>query len=190
MTVGGGSSADIITILNGNGNITVTGPLVGNDTVFALTGRGGSTEGADWLESSVGMAGAMKNAEELADRILLEAFRNGPGRDLTSIGSIRIDFDSDRIEEASADATMSFFQPGRDTMSPTDEFFFLGLRTDAASAKAKDESSGEGAGEASDEESDEELILEEGLPGRPGAVIIDLREKTEPVEPGWILSLN
>ena len=66
-------------------------------------------------------------------------------------------------------------KPRSDFDSPTDRYFFLGLRIEAASSKVADES-----------EERRKDALEAGLPASGEAVITDSRQK-EPLDLSWLL---
>lgn len=175
VTVGGGTSSDTVTIYNGNGNVSVTGTVVGADTVYSFTGVGGSTRGEDYLVSLIHKAGAVEGAENFSDEISIGDFLELDGRDLLPGRLPHLVFTADRLEAADTNRLTPFFHPALDVNSPTSEYFFQHLRTDAASTK--------------DEESTEEH-LEEGLPAEPGNVIVDHRLPVDPMPAGWILGLR
>ena len=178
VTIGGGSSAHTATFYNGNGDICVTDVFTAQNTAYALTGSGGTTQGVGNLVSTIHKAAAVDGAESLTDAIL-EGLREGAAAEGLTPGRLpHLDFSAPALETADVDRLSPFVFFGIDTISPSDAFFFLHLRPDAESARrGPDEEGGE-------------TELEEGLPGRAGGVIRDLREPVEAVPPGWILGWN
>lgn len=178
VTIGGGSSAHTATFYNGNGHIRVKDVFTAQNTAYALTGSGGTTQGVGNLVSTIHKAAAVDGAESLTDAIL-EGLREGATAEGLTPGRLpHLDFSAPALETADVDRLSPFVFFGIDTISPSDAFFFLHLRPDAESAKR------------GPDEEDGEAALEEGLPGRAEGVIRDLREPVEAVPPGWILGWN
>ena len=178
VTIGGGSSAHTATFYNGNGDVRVTDVFTAQNTAYALTGSGGTTQGEGNLVSTIHKAAAVDGAESLTDAIL-EGLREGATAEGLTPGRLpHLDFSAPALETADIDRLSPFVFFGIDTISPSDAFFFLHLRPDAESAKR------------GPDEEDGEAALEEGLPGRAEGVIRDLREPVEAVPPGWILGWN
>lgn len=178
VTIGGGSSAHTATFYNGNGDVRLMDVFTAQNTAYALTGSGGTTQGVGNLVSTIHKAAAVDGAESLTDAIL-EGLREGATAEGLTPGRLpHLDFSAPALETADVDRLSPFVFFGIDTISPSDAFFFLHLRPDAESAKR------------GPDEEDGEAALEEGLPGRAEGVIRDLREPVEAVPPGWILGWN
>ncbi len=174
VTIGGGSSAHAATFYNGNGDVRVTDIFTAQNTLYALTGSGGSTVGEENLVSMMHKAAAVDGAGTLSDAIL-EGLRKGTAAAELTPGRLpHLDFSAPVLETADVDRLSPFIFFGIDTVSPSDTFFFLHLRSDAQSGKR------------GPNEEDSETVLEEGLPGRADVVIRDLREPVEAIPPGWI----
>lgn len=172
VTVNGVDSATTVTIFNNRGDIVLTDTVHGGDSVFAVTGDQGTTQGSHHLSSSGGPAGAIDGLGEFADEVIA-GLPSGSGGvwHPTELPKIRLD---DLMSDAGHAAHTD---PLRIQWMPTDEFFFLNQRLDAQAAKTE-----------SDE--DEETALEEGLPARVEPVITDHRKTTPQTldELGLILS--
>lgn len=173
VTVGGVDSATTVTIFNNRGDNVLTGPVRGEDDVFALTGDEGTTSVSHHLDSSGGVAGAIGGLGEFADDVIAGLpSGSGGGWHPTELPKIRLDgLMSDAGHAAYTD-------PLRIQWVPTDEFFFLNQRPDAQGAKAESD------------EDEERPALEEGLPARVEPGITDHRKVTPQTleELGLILS--
>ena len=177
VVIGGGSSAATATFFNGRGGVTFTGDFTAANTAYSLTGNGGKTSGEDHLESLIHKAGVVDEAEPLTETIL-EELRQAESAEALRPGELpHLDFSAPALETADTDRISPAFFFTIDTLSPTDAYFFLNLRPDADASKA-------------DDADEEDRVLEEGLPGHPGGVIRDLREKVDAMPAGWILSLG
>lgn len=175
VTVGGGVSADTATIFNGNGDIVFTGSFHGEDTVFAFTGAGGRTQGLVSVTSSKNRVGAFENAGQFGDFISLDKMLGSTAGDLRPGGLPHFAISGAGLDVTEEATRMEFVKPWSDFDSPTDRYFFLGLRIDAASSKVADES-----------EERRKDALEAGLPASGEAVITDSRPK-EPLDLSWLL---
>lgn len=173
VTVNGVDSATTVTIFNNRGDIVLTDTVHGGDSVFAVTGDQGTTQGSHHLSSSGGPAGAIDGLGEFADEVIAGLpSGSGGGWHPTELPKIRLDdMMSDAGHAAHTDPLRIFWMP-------TDEFFFLNMRPDAAAAKAESE------------EDEERPALEEGLPVRAEPGITDHRKATPQTleELGLILS--
>lgn len=173
VTVGGVDSATTVTIFNNRGDNVLTGPVRGEDDVFALTGDEGTTSVSHHLDSSGGVAGAIGGLGEFADDVIAGLpSGSGGGWHPTELPKIRLDgLMSDAGHAAYTD-------PLRIQWVPTDEFFFLNQWPDAQGAKAESD------------EDEERPALEEGLPARVEPGITDHRKVTPQTleELGLILS--
>lgn len=173
VTVNGVDSATTVTIFNNRGDIVLTDTVHGGDSVFAVTGDQGTTQGSHHLSSSGGPAGAIDGLGEFADEVIAGLpSGSGGGWRPTELPKIRLDgLMSDAGHATHTDPLRIFWMP-------TDEFFFLNMRPDAAAAKAESE------------EDEERPALEEGLPVRAESGITDHRKATPQTleELGLILS--
>ena len=173
VTVGEVDSATSVTIFNNRGDNVLNGSVHGKDNVFALTGDEGVTSGSHHLDSSDGVAAAIGGMGEFADEVIAGLpSGSGGGWRPTELPKIRLDgLMSDAGHATHTDPLRIFWMP-------TDEFFFLNMRPDAAAAKAESE------------EDEERPALEEGLPVRAESGITDHRKATPQTleELGLILS--
>ncbi len=173
VTVGEVDSTTSVTIFNNRGDNVLNGSVHGKDNVFALTGDEGSTSGSHHLDSSDGVAAAIGGMGEFADEVIAGLpSGSGGGWRPTELPKIRLDgLMSDAGHATHTDPLRIFWMP-------TDEFFFLNMRPDAAAAKAESE------------EDEERPALEEGLPVRAESGITDHRKATPQTleELGLILS--
>lgn len=173
VTVNGMDSATTVTIFNNRGNIVLTDTVHGEENVFSVTGDQGTTLGSHHLDASGGPAGAIDGLGEFSDQVIAGLpSGSGGGWHPTELPKIRLDdMMSDAGHAAHTDPLRIFWMP-------TDEFFFLNMRPDAAAAKAESE------------EDEERPALEEGLPVRAEPGITDHRKATPQTleELGLILS--
>ena len=161
--VDGAQSRDRIVIVNAFGNVQAR-DLRGEDTVFAVAGRGGEVAGSETFRSRHGKAGASSGGENLRTLLNAPSLSLKFARDLTAGMLPVIDFSGDMLRSADA-AHLSDSLFGSDQfLSPTGGFFFLGRRPDA------------GIGLGKEREGDDENGVERGLlPTKAEPVIRDLR---------------
>lgn len=162
-----------VTLYNGNGDVTVKGPVKGFNTVYSFTGSDGRTIGEENLESWIHKQGAVDDAENFSDQFDFSKFEGLQAGGLGSVVMPHLVFDESALSYADIDRISPFVFPMIETLSPSDEYFFLHLRSDAAAHA-----------------DDEETVLEEGLPARDEPVITDHRKVTPQTleELGLILS--
>ena len=165
VNIGGGSATSTITVSNANGDVNLTGDLVGGNTVYAFTGNGGKTNGAHHLVSLIHKAAAIDDAEKLSEQIDLTKFLNFDATQLAAGQLPHLSFTARQLEYADTDLASPIVHSAIETISPTDEFFFLHLRADAAES------------DGIENKDEEQAALEEGLPTRKDHLIVDHRKK-------------
>ncbi|MDO4936825.1 MAG: hypothetical protein Q4E62_02815 [Sutterellaceae bacterium] len=182
VSMDGGRGGYTITVYNGSGDIHVTDVLYGQDTVYTFTGNG-NTKGREYLLSAIHKQAAVADAENIGNQIDLEHMKDMTAFDLMP-ELPHLVFDGLALEYADNDRIDPFVYPAIDTISPSHEYFFLHLRSDAAANKA-----------AKSEDENESKVLERGLPAKGEGLIRDMREptKTETLTvkedaQGWIVS--
>lgn len=161
VTIDGGVSEDSTMILNHNGDVNITEPYVGEDSIIVLTGHGGQAHGQDQLKSESGTILVRDHAQKFGSLLTLEGLRQILARDLSSDDLPHLELNDAMYGTAGRAVDANIVAPFGDFDSPTDAYFFMHLRTDAQSAKDKEEESS--------------LTLENGLPASPKAIIIDHR---------------
>lgn len=161
VTIDGGVSEDSTMILNHNGDVNITEPYVGEDSIIVLTGHGGQAHGQDQLKSESGTILVRDHAQKFGSLLTLEGLRQILARDLSPDDLPHLELNDAMYGTAGRAVDANIVAPFGDFDSPTDPYFFMHLRTDAQSAK--------------DEEEESSLTLENGLPASPKAIIIDHR---------------
>ena len=161
VTIDGGVSEDSTMILNHNGDVNITEPYVGEDSIIVLTGHGGQAHGQDLLKSESSTILVRDHAQKFGSLLTLEGLRQILARDLSTDDLPHLELNDAMYGTAGRAVDANIVAPFGDFDSPTDPYFFMHLRTDAQSAK--------------DEEEESSLTLENGLPASPKAIIIDHR---------------
>ena len=176
VNVNGIESNYTVAIYNGAGDVNLTAPVFGGNTVYSFTGNG-VTHGSEYLLSAINKAAVIEGADKFSAHIDLSDLTLLSAGGLNSYALPHLVFDDRALEFADTDRITPFVYPIIETMSPTSEYFFLHLRSDAAAAK-------------SDDEQEDDRVIEEGLPAKAKGVIRDLRPASEEINPAMLLSLK